>query len=199
MKLIEVALRILHTLGDVIHKGCDSRFLQRNPHLILLNEEFYHQEVKPMMCDWLMLWLSAEHVGRAFEQQSSNREDRGLTEDEVRAYLLHRVTPMRLELEAPVELWQACLARAGGGSATARASSAWIQDVLTGGFGVTAGPGRLELPRPEGTASFEPVARSSYVATRLEPRTAGHVRLLLEETEERVLVHDAVHDFKPGA
>lgn len=139
-----------------------------------------------MMCDWLMLWLSAEHVGRAFEQPSGNREDRGLTEDEVRAYLLHRVTAMRLELEAPLEVWQACLARAGGGGATARASCAWVQDVLSGGFGVKAGPGRLELPRPDaaGPWSFEPVARSSYVATRLEPRHSGHVRVLLEETEE---------------
>lgn len=31
------------------------------------------------------------------------RQDRGLTEDEVRAYLLHRVTPQRLELEATME------------------------------------------------------------------------------------------------
>ena len=31
-------------------------------------------------------------------------QDRGLTEDEVRAYLLHRVTPQRLELEASMEV-----------------------------------------------------------------------------------------------
>ncbi|CAK9118524.1 unnamed protein product [Durusdinium trenchii] len=190
------AKEILQTLGEVIHKGCDLRFLQRNPHLILLNEEFYHHE-----------------VGRAFEQASGNREDRGLSEDEVRAYLLHRVTPQRLEVEAPMEVWQACLARAGGGSAAARSSSAWINEVLKGAVGTKAGPHRLELPRPDiggslavrsaarverseqcgagaksvkvgGAVSFEPVARSDYVATRVEATSSGQVRVLLEETEE---------------
>ncbi|CAK9085547.1 Uncharacterized protein (Fragment) [Durusdinium trenchii] len=179
------AKEILQTLGEVIHKGCDLRFLQRNPHLILLNEEFYHHEVKPMMCDWLMLWPLGD-VGRAFEQASGNREDRGLSEDEVRAYLLHRVTPQRLEVEAPMEVWQACLARAGGGSAAARSSSAWINEVLKGAVGTKAGPHRLELPRPDigGAVSFEPVARSDYVATRVEATSSGQVRVLLEETEE---------------
>ncbi|CAE7770576.1 unnamed protein product, partial [Symbiodinium sp. CCMP2456] len=38
------AKEILKLLGDVILRGCDRRFLQRNPHLILLNEDFYHRE-----------------------------------------------------------------------------------------------------------------------------------------------------------
>ena len=32
-----------------------------------------------------------------------------------------------------LQVWQACLARAGGGSALARSASAWLLDVLTGG------------------------------------------------------------------
>eukprot|EP00439_Symbiodinium_sp_Y106_P083936 s38_g24.t1 len=83
-------------------------------------------------------------------------------------------------MEAPLEVWQACLARAGGGSALARSASAWLLDVLTGPVGIRAGPGRVALPRPEsgtggGTAlHFEPV----------EAETPGNVRVLFEETED---------------
>ena len=34
-------------------------------------------------------------------------------------------------------------------------------------------------------SKFEPVARSDYFATRVEPLSAGNVRLVLEETEDR--------------
>ena len=40
---------------------------QKNPHLILLNEDFYHEQMKPILCQWLGLWLTGEHVGRVFE------------------------------------------------------------------------------------------------------------------------------------
>eukprot|EP00913_Durusdinium_trenchii_P010616 g9960.t1 len=89
----------------------------------------------------------------------------------VRAYLLHRVTPQRLEVEAPMEVWQACLARAGGGSAAARSSSAWINEVLKGAVGTKAGPHRLELPRPDIGGSL--AVRSAARVERSEQCGAG--------------------------
>ena len=53
----------------------------------------------------VFLWFSYVFLGSSLAPPSAPaRQDRGLTEDEVRAYLLHRVTPQRLELEASMEV-----------------------------------------------------------------------------------------------
>ncbi|CAJ1419897.1 unnamed protein product [Effrenium voratum] len=175
------AKEILQTLGEIIRSGCERRYLQCNPHLILLSEEFYHKE-----------------VGRAFEQPSGDREDRGLSEDEVRAYLLHRVTPQRLELEASLEAG-AEIDRVAGLPGACRRRQHHGADFLRMDLG------RAQRQRPQALSArklapdvwscrarkreealaggFEPVARSSYLATRLEPLEKGNVRLVLEETQ----------------
>ena len=63
------AHRILEQLQAVIEEGYKLRALQRSPHLVLLNAEWYHQKMRPVMARWCMLWLEANHVaGLTFDQ-----------------------------------------------------------------------------------------------------------------------------------
>ena len=66
---------ILAALAKVIQVGYSQRALQRNPHIVLLNLEFYHAQLKPVLMDWLLLWLESQHLS-------------GLTEDQIRTYIL---------------------------------------------------------------------------------------------------------------
>jgi len=56
------AHRILEDLQTVIEQGYEKRALQRSPHLVLLNLEWYHQVMKPVITQWMILWLEANHV-----------------------------------------------------------------------------------------------------------------------------------------
>ena len=67
---------ILAALAKVIQLGYQQRALQRNPHIVLLNIDFYHVAMKPVLMDWLLLWLESQHLS-------------GLSEDSIRTYVLH--------------------------------------------------------------------------------------------------------------
>lgn len=53
---------ILSRLQRVIRSGYSVRALQRNPHVVLLNVEWYRTELLPVMADWLYMWLEAQHL-----------------------------------------------------------------------------------------------------------------------------------------
>jgi len=55
------AQKVLSDLCVTIQKGYESRALQRNPHLVLLNSDWYHLEMKPIMARWAYLWIEANH------------------------------------------------------------------------------------------------------------------------------------------
>ncbi|KOO34742.1 nxn protein, partial [Chrysochromulina tobinii] len=66
------AHRILEQLRAVIQRGLDPevKALQLKPHLVLLNVEWYHELLKPIMAQWMQLWLESQHVaGMSREQQ----------------------------------------------------------------------------------------------------------------------------------
>ena len=69
------AHRTLDELKAVIEDGYAKRALQRSPHLVLLNLEWYHEQMRPVMAKWMMLWLEANHVG-------------GLTPRQVELYIM---------------------------------------------------------------------------------------------------------------
>jgi hypothetical protein len=71
------AKEILESLRVVINKGYDLRALQRNPHIVLLNIEWYHSTLKPIMADWLYMWIETQHLGTVLSEQM------------VKQYLLH--------------------------------------------------------------------------------------------------------------
>jgi len=52
---------ILEEISEVIEKGYAEKAFQKSPHVILLNEEYYHQHVKPLMGEWAVLWLEIQH------------------------------------------------------------------------------------------------------------------------------------------
>ena len=71
------AHRILEKLQAIIEEGYELRALQRSPHLVLLNVEWYHQAMRPIMAQWMMLWLEANHVA-------------GLSSEQIEAYITSR-------------------------------------------------------------------------------------------------------------
>ena len=66
---------ILAELCNVIEAGYEQKALQSSPHLTLLNPEWYHTTMRPVMARWQMLWLEANHVG-------------GLASEEIVGYLM---------------------------------------------------------------------------------------------------------------
>lgn len=63
---------ILTNLRKVIDRGYELRALQRNPHIVLLNPDFYHSDLKAIMMEWA---LESQHFT-------------GVGEDEIRKYVL---------------------------------------------------------------------------------------------------------------
>ena len=81
---------ILAALSAVLESGYAVRALQRIPHLVLLNPGWYHERMKPLMLDWLLLWLEAQHLS-------------GLSEEAMRRYVLqggHGDAALSAEVEA---------------------------------------------------------------------------------------------------
>ena len=67
------------------------------------------------------------------------------------------------------EVWQGCLARAGGGSTMARTSSAWILDVLNGSGLRPAGLVWVQVEPVRELGSTAPICSASYCKS-LAPR-----------------------------
>jgi len=49
---------VLKKLRVAINAGYDQRVLQRTPHLVVLNRDFYRKHIMPLLAQWLVLWLS---------------------------------------------------------------------------------------------------------------------------------------------
>jgi hypothetical protein len=60
---------ILEKLDAVIQEGYKTRALQRNPHIVLLNPDWYHEVMKPIIADWTYLWLEAQHMANIRESE----------------------------------------------------------------------------------------------------------------------------------
>ena len=58
----------------MIEEAYKLRALQRSPHLVLLNAEWYHAKMMPVMAKWMLLWLEANHIS-------------GLKTDQIEAYI----------------------------------------------------------------------------------------------------------------
>ena len=64
-----VALGILEKLSATLEEGVELKALQRLPHITLLNHDFYHKNIKPIVAEWAYLWLQKQHL------HGVNRED----------------------------------------------------------------------------------------------------------------------------
>ncbi len=54
---------ILKGFEAALEYGMEQHCLQRNPHLVLLDEKFYHSHIKTWVCQWVLLWLHGHFVG----------------------------------------------------------------------------------------------------------------------------------------
>ena len=55
--------QLLHELGQVIEDGYACHALQRTPHLVLLDVEYYRSSLQPLLAKWALLWLHDNFVG----------------------------------------------------------------------------------------------------------------------------------------
>lgn len=74
-KMSSRAQALLENIRHAILNGLKIRAIQRNPHITLLNAEWYHKELKPLLASWLHLWLEAQHLS-------------ALSENEIKEFLL---------------------------------------------------------------------------------------------------------------
>ena len=51
------AVAILKRIQHAISKEYESEALQANPHVVLLDLEFYHRTLKPLLAEWALLWM----------------------------------------------------------------------------------------------------------------------------------------------
>ena len=52
--------RVLAKAATVLQRDVDSYALQVSPHLILLQPAFYHTHLKPVVAEWLVVWLAVQ-------------------------------------------------------------------------------------------------------------------------------------------
>ena len=82
--------------------GYKLRALQRSPHVVLLDHDWYHVEMKPVLAEWCVLWLEKHHVG-----------GRSITRDQIIAFLLEpwatRDQDLHEHLAANLGTVQVCL------------------------------------------------------------------------------------------
>lgn len=57
----DLAKSTLTVLNKKIEEGYQKRALQRSPHLVLLNEDYYHSVLKPTAAEWAYHWLQKNH------------------------------------------------------------------------------------------------------------------------------------------
>ena len=57
-----IALDVLNRIAAILAEGYSTRALQRLPHITLLNSEWYHQHLKPVLAEWVYLWLQKQHL-----------------------------------------------------------------------------------------------------------------------------------------
>ena len=57
------ALQLLASIHAVVEQGKEEHMMQSSPHLLLLNDAFYHANLKPLLARWCVLFLRAKGIG----------------------------------------------------------------------------------------------------------------------------------------
>ena len=71
------AKHTLRKIKEAIDEGAKVKALQLQPHLVLLDRQFYDDELKPLLADWQTLFLTQHPIG-----------PKGRPREDVMAYLL---------------------------------------------------------------------------------------------------------------
>ena len=67
---------ILKSLRTEISQGYVAKHVQATPHIVVLNREYYHTRLQPLLTNWMMIWLKQKQVV-------------GVSDEQLRAFLLH--------------------------------------------------------------------------------------------------------------
>lgn len=90
------AIDVLDKLKDVVTEGYKQRALQRNPHIVLLNPDFYHKYMKPIIAQWALLWLESQNLTGLSDEQIVKyilEEDRSNYEQALVDYVNTNLSP----------------------------------------------------------------------------------------------------------
>ena len=70
-------------LREAVEEGIRAHVIMMQPHLVLLDEAFYHSQMKPLLLRWLSTFLDQQRTGRQFV----NQPEEGLHSAELYAYI----------------------------------------------------------------------------------------------------------------
>ncbi|KAH3756032.1 nxn protein [Pelomyxa schiedti] len=54
---------LLKSISVAVSQGFDAHKMQHQPHLVLLDQDWYHGSLKPLLAQWALLWLYDRFVG----------------------------------------------------------------------------------------------------------------------------------------
>ena len=79
------ALDTIKGLKAVLDKGREQNVIMTQPHMVLLDEHFYGEHIRPLAVGWLKMFLDLKHMGRQFKDV----EERGvgLLHEEITGFL----------------------------------------------------------------------------------------------------------------
>ena len=83
-------LTVVHRLAEALKAGLARNLLQRVPHLTLLSDAFYAHSLKPILADWLLLWLRKQGLRDVTDEQALRCLSGGAVDATVQAALTDR-------------------------------------------------------------------------------------------------------------
>ena len=80
------ARRVLKQLRSTLDEGCETKLVQRKPHIVVVSKPFYHERIKPLLARWYLVWLNqASNYSEGSEASSSLDK---VSQDDLYAYLM---------------------------------------------------------------------------------------------------------------
>ena len=65
----ETSLQILNQFKKVVEEGFATKSLQKNPHIVLLDLDFYRLKMRPILTEWVIMWLNYHHFSGLNQSQ----------------------------------------------------------------------------------------------------------------------------------
>ena len=85
---------VLTRLTEAIEAGLARQMLQRVPHLILISDAFYHSTLRPILADYLLLWLRRQGLRDITDEQALRCLSGGAVDPSVQSVLSDRHVKM---------------------------------------------------------------------------------------------------------
>ena len=90
-KMLPAEVAVLERIRAAVDEGIQQSVIGRIPHLALLSDEFYHQKLRPVLAEWLLLWLRRNGLRELTDEQALGCLMRGVRDDEsIQAQLTDR-------------------------------------------------------------------------------------------------------------